>query len=280
MTLDNTNDRQLYLALRKEESEVTASSGFRNGFKHIMVIVSADAWTGTNVLGSSTLSAVQTKYDMVGASFSSMAICKIAANSQVTIFTYAAVAKSYCTLAASGSNRTILTSSIQAMTLDNTNDRQLYLALRKEESEVTASSGFRSGFKHIMVIVSADAWTGTSVLGSSTLSAVQAKYDMVLAVGFGAKAVQNQAAALQQLTGVPRYDPYFSSVTAPSNTTVHHLRGKERCEIPPPERPLQQQPQLFQLKIRLLHASCPRSTMTSTLSSTPLRQRAPVTSVR
>ncbi|EYC22324.1 hypothetical protein Y032_0017g3286 [Ancylostoma ceylanicum] len=125
-------------------------------------------------------------------------------DSQVAIYTYAATAKSYCSLSASN-NRTTLTNSIKSMQLDNTNDRQLYQALSKEESEVSASSGFRSGFKHIMVIVSADAWTGTNVLGSSLLSAVQVKYDQVLAVGFGAKSVQNQATALQQLTRVSSF---------------------------------------------------------------------------
>lgn len=125
-------------------------------------------------------------------------------DSQVTVYAYASVAKSYGTLSSSN-NRSTLVSSINAITHDNTNDRQLYLALTKEEAEVQASSGFRVGYKHVLVVLSADAWTGTTVLGSTVLTQVQSRYNMVLAVGLGQKSVQNQASALLQLTGVPAY---------------------------------------------------------------------------
>ncbi|ETN76806.1 von Willebrand factor type A domain protein [Necator americanus] len=99
-------------------------------------------------------------------------------DSQVTIYTYATSAKSYGSLSSSV-NRTNLVNSINAIAHDNTSDRNLYQALVKEESEVEASSGFRYGYKHIMVVVSADAWTGTTVLGSSILAQITRKYDMV-----------------------------------------------------------------------------------------------------
>ncbi|VDO23747.1 unnamed protein product [Haemonchus placei] len=54
-----------------------------------------------------------------------------------------------------------------------------------------------------MVVISADAWTGTAVIGSSLLAQVQKKYNMVFAIGLGSKSVQNQASALQQLSGTP-----------------------------------------------------------------------------
>ncbi|WKX99418.1 hypothetical protein Q1695_014365 [Nippostrongylus brasiliensis] len=125
-------------------------------------------------------------------------------DTQIAIYTYATVAKSYGTLS-SNSNRSVLINSINSINHDNTGDRQLYLALTKEENEVTAASGYRNGYKHVMVLISADAWTGTNVLGSSILRQIQSKYDMILAIGLGSKSVQNQATALQQFTGVPEY---------------------------------------------------------------------------
>ncbi|VDO67915.1 unnamed protein product [Heligmosomoides polygyrus] len=103
-------------------------------------------------------------------------------DSQVTVYAYASVAKSYGTLSSSN-NRSTLVSSINAITHDNTNDRQLYLALTKEEAEVQASSGFRVGYKHVLVVLSADAWTGTTVLGSTVLTQVQSRYNMVTVYG-------------------------------------------------------------------------------------------------
>ncbi|XGW15752.1 hypothetical protein V3C99_001308 [Haemonchus contortus] len=121
-------------------------------------------------------------------------------DTQVTIYTYASAAKSYGSLSSSN-NRSTLINSINSITHDGTGDRQLYQALTKEEAEVKASSGFRVGFKHVMVVISADAWTGTAVIGSSLLTQVQKKYNMVFAIGLGSKSVQNQASALQQLSG-------------------------------------------------------------------------------
>ncbi|KAK6048441.1 hypothetical protein COOONC_14054 [Cooperia oncophora] len=74
----------------------------------------------------------------------------------VTIYTYATTAKSYGSLSSSN-NRTTLINSINSITHDNTKDRQLYQALTLEETQVTASSGFRNGYKHIMAVISADA---------------------------------------------------------------------------------------------------------------------------
>ncbi|KAL6727319.1 hypothetical protein Aduo_009207 [Ancylostoma duodenale] len=75
-------------------------------------------------------------------------------------------------------------------------------ALSREELEVTAATGFRSGFQHVMVIVLADAWTGKNVQDSTLLSDV-------LAIGYRERAVQHQGTALTELIGMSRYDPHF-----------------------------------------------------------------------
>ncbi|KAK6012478.1 hypothetical protein OSTOST_22374, partial [Ostertagia ostertagi] len=100
-------------------------------------------------------------------------------DTQVTIYTYATDAKSYGSLSSSN-NRTTLINSINSITHDNTKDRQLYKALTKEETEVKASSGFRDGIQ--------------TCDGDGT---------RVFAIGLGSKSVQNQASALQQLSGAP-----------------------------------------------------------------------------
>ncbi|CAI4228831.1 unnamed protein product [Auanema sp. JU1783] len=121
-------------------------------------------------------------------------------DSQIALYTYSLYTKTYTTLN-NGSDPANVQKAIQSMTFDKSNDRQLFQALSREENEVTKANGLRDGYKRILIVISADRWTGTSVIGSSVLTKVQKKYDMVMAVGLGFNSVKNQGDVLPQFTG-------------------------------------------------------------------------------
>lgn len=121
-------------------------------------------------------------------------------DSQVAIYTYSGLTTGYTTLA-TGNNIATVQAAIASIKFDGTSDRNLFQALTREESEVGPQSGWRPSYKHVLIVTSADAWTGTPVIGSSLLNQVQGRYDVILGIGYGQTSLSSLSSTLYQLSG-------------------------------------------------------------------------------
>ncbi|CAD6185919.1 unnamed protein product [Caenorhabditis auriculariae] len=121
-------------------------------------------------------------------------------DSQIALYTYGVSAVNYLTLSA-GNTPTAVQNAITAMKYEGSSSRNLYQALTKQQTDVNPMSGLRtSTYKKVLVILAGDAFTGNAVVGSSILTQVQQKYDTILSVGVGPKALANLAATLPKLS--------------------------------------------------------------------------------
>ncbi|TKR78091.1 hypothetical protein L596_018953 [Steinernema carpocapsae] len=131
-------------------------------------------------------------------------------NVQMQFITYSMTATSHGTLQ-QGSNAVFVNQTINSLTFDDFGTREITKALQVEQSTVNVANGWRAGAKHILVLFSADSFTGTLPESNGLLAKVRSKYDMLLAVGIGSSAIKNTYLELEQFAGTAEDTMFLSS---------------------------------------------------------------------
>uniref|UniRef100_A0A1I7UBI5 VWFA domain-containing protein n=1 Tax=Caenorhabditis tropicalis TaxID=1561998 RepID=A0A1I7UBI5_9PELO len=122
-------------------------------------------------------------------------------DSQVALYAYGSSAQTVASLTDGSSLGSIQSKINTTLKYQGSSERNLFQALSKVQAEVSAMSGLRSpDYKKVLIVMSGDSWTGNTVIGSSLLTQLQQKFNVVLSVGFGAKALANLNSQLPQLT--------------------------------------------------------------------------------
>uniref|UniRef100_A0A8R1I2X2 VWFA domain-containing protein n=1 Tax=Caenorhabditis japonica TaxID=281687 RepID=A0A8R1I2X2_CAEJA len=125
-------------------------------------------------------------------------------DSQVAIYAYGTTAQTVASLN-DGSTLSGLQAKInKTLKYQGSSERNLFQAFSKIQVEVSSSTGLRvADYKKVIVVISGDSWTGNNVIGSPLLTQIQQKFNVVLSVGFGSKALANLNPQLPQLTNAP-----------------------------------------------------------------------------
>ncbi|CCD65462.1 VWFA domain-containing protein [Caenorhabditis elegans] len=122
-------------------------------------------------------------------------------DSQVALYAYGSSAQTVASLNDGSSLGSIQAKINTTLKYQGSAERNLFQALTKVQAEVSSMSGMRSGdYKKVLVILSGDSWTGNTVIGSSVLTQLKQKFNVIMSVGFGAKALANLNSQLPQIT--------------------------------------------------------------------------------
>lgn len=122
-------------------------------------------------------------------------------DSQVALYAYGSSAQTVASLTDGSSLGSIQAKINTTLKYQGSAERNLFQALTKVQAEVSTMSGLRgAAYKKVLVVISGDSWTGNTVIGSSVLTQLKQKFNVILSVGFGAKALANLNSQLPQLT--------------------------------------------------------------------------------
>ncbi|CAP26924.1 Protein CBG06646 [Caenorhabditis briggsae] len=175
-------------------------------------------------------------------------------DTQVALYAYGSSAQTVASLNDGSSLGSIQAKINTTLKYQGSSERNLFQALSKVQAEVSSMSGLRSAdYKKVLVVISGDAWSGNAVIGSSVLTQLKQKFNVILSVGFGLKAVTNLNSQLTQLTtasmntffaATPDQLPYVSawiatlscpgvqfSTPAPPPTTVPTQSPSVSCPL-------------------------------------------------
>ncbi|PAV75263.1 hypothetical protein WR25_03634 isoform F [Diploscapter pachys] len=136
-------------------------------------------------------------------------------DSQVAIYTYSGLTTGYTTLA-TGNNIAAVQAAIANIRFDGTSDRNLFQALTREESEVSPQSGWRSNYKHVLIVTSADA------NAFFAYNFDQLPYAAQWAFNFGCPGVQ-QSTLTPTTTPAPTQDPSVPCQLSTLNYDVYMI---------------------------------------------------------
>ncbi|EFO99808.1 hypothetical protein CRE_18801 [Caenorhabditis remanei] len=122
-------------------------------------------------------------------------------DSQIALYAYGSSAQTVASLTDGSSLASIQAKINNTLKYQGSSERNLFQALSKVQAEVSSMSGLRSSdYKKVLVVLSGDSWTGNTVIGSSMLTQLKQKFNVILSVGFGSKALANLNSQLPQLT--------------------------------------------------------------------------------
>ncbi|KAK0420708.1 hypothetical protein QR680_014838 [Steinernema hermaphroditum] len=130
---------------------------------------------------------------------------------QMQFITYSMKAASHGTLQ-QGANADYVNQTLKALAFDDFGDRDITKALQLEEATVNEANGLRPAAKHVLVVIGADAFSGTLPESDGLLAKVRSKYDALLAIGVGPSAIQDAYLDLQQFAGNVADTMFVSSV--------------------------------------------------------------------